>query len=147
MEQNDKGQIMHIIADLLAGFPNFLLYFSVSIVFVLAFKFVYIKLTPYDEWQLIKEEQNTAAAVALSGAFLGYCLAIAGAAKNSVSIIDFMVWGVVALLAQLIAFGIVRFILMPKVSERIENNEVPAGIVLAAVSVSVGVLNAACMTY
>ncbi|WP_024372716.1 DUF350 domain-containing protein [Vibrio natriegens] len=139
---------MHIIADLLAGFPNFLLYFSVSIVFVLAFKFVYIKLTPYDEWQLIKEEQNTAAAVALSGAFLGYCLAIAGAAKNSVSIIDFMVWGVVALLAQLIAFGIVRFILMPKVSERIENNEVPAGgIVLAAVSVSVGVLNAACMTY
>ncbi|WMN88199.1 DUF350 domain-containing protein [Vibrio parahaemolyticus] len=138
---------MHIIEDLLAGFPNFLLYFSVSIVFVLAFKFVYIKLTPYDEWQLIKEEQNTAAAVALSGAFLGYCLAIAGAAKNSVSIIDFMVWGVVALLAQLIAFGIVRFILMPKVSERIENNELPAGIVLAAVSISVGVLNAACMTY
>lgn len=138
---------MHIIADLLAGFPNFLLYFSVSIVFVLAFKFVYIKLTPYDEWHLIKEEQNTAAAVALSGAFLGYCLAISGAAKNSVSIINFMVWGVVALLAQLIAFGIVRFILMPKVSEQIENNELPAGIVLAAVSVSVGLLNAACMTY
>lgn len=138
---------MHIIADLLAGFPNFLLYFSVSIVFVLAFKFVYIKLTPYDEWHLIKEEQNTAAAVALSGAFIGYCLAIAGAAKNSVSIIDFMVWGVVALLAQLIAFGIVRFILLPKVTEQIENNELPAGIVLAAVSVSVGVLNAACMTY
>jgi putative membrane protein len=138
---------MHIIADLLAGFPYFLLYFSVSIVFVLAFKFVYIKLTPYDEWHLIKEEQNTAAAVALSGAFIGYCLAIAGAAKNSVSIIDFMVWGVVALLAQLIAFGIVRFILLPKVTEQIENNELPAGIVLAAVSVSVGVLNAACMTY
>ncbi|MDV6250675.1 DUF350 domain-containing protein [Vibrio sp. EA2] len=138
---------MHIIADLLAGFPYFLLYFSVSIVFVLAFKFVYIKLTPYDEWQLIKEEQNTAAAVALSGTFLGYCLAIAGAAKNSVSIVDFMVWGIVAMLAQLIAFGIVRFILMPKVSEQIENNELPAGIVLAAVSVSVGLLNAACMTY
>ncbi len=138
---------MHIIADLLAGFPYFLLYFSVSIMFVLAFKFVYIKLTPYDEWHLIKEEQNTAAAVALSGALVGYCLAIAGAASNSVSIIDFMLWGIVALLAQLIAFGIVRFILIPKVSERIENNELPAGIVLAAVSVSVGVLNAACMTY
>ncbi len=138
---------MDIIADLLAGFPYFLLYFSVSIVFVLAFKFVYIKLTPYDEWHLIKEEQNTAAAVALSGALVGYCLAIAGAASNSVSIIDFMLWGVVALFAQLIAFGIVRFILIPKVSERIENNELPAGIVLAAVSVSVGVLNAACMSY
>ncbi|WP_050939976.1 DUF350 domain-containing protein [Vibrio harveyi] len=138
---------MHMIADLLAGFPNFLLYFSVSIVFVLAFKFVYVRLTPYDEWHLIKEEKNTAAAVALSGAFLGYCLAIAGAATHSVNIVDFMVWGVVAMLAQIIAFGIVRFILLPKVSERIENDEVPAGIVLAAVSVSVGVLNAACMTY
>ncbi|WP_045488046.1 DUF350 domain-containing protein [Vibrio harveyi] len=138
---------MHMIADLLAGFPNFLLYFSVSIVFVLAFKFVYVRLTPYDEWHLIKEEKNTAAAVALSGAFLGYCLAIASAATNSVNIVDFMVWGVVAMLAQIIAFGIVRFILLPKVSERIENDEVPAGIVLAAVSVSVGVLNAACMTY
>lgn len=138
---------MYLIADLLAGFPNFLLYFSVSIVFVLAFKFVYIKLTPYDEWHLIKEEKNTAAAVALSGTFVGYCLAIAGAAKNSVNIVDFMVWGVVAMLAQIIAFGIVRFILLPKVSEHIENDEVPAGIVLAAVSVSVGVLNAACMTY
>ena len=37
---------MHMIADLLAGFPNFLLYFSVSIIFVLAFKFIYVKLTP-----------------------------------------------------------------------------------------------------
>lgn len=61
---------MHMIADLLAGFPNFLLYFSVSIIFVLAFKFIYVKLTPYDEWHLIKEKQNTAAAIALSGALL-----------------------------------------------------------------------------
>ncbi|MDF5356365.1 DUF350 domain-containing protein, partial [Vibrio parahaemolyticus] len=60
---------------------------------------------------------------------------------------DFMVWGVVAMLAQIIAFAIVRFILLPKVAERIEKDELPAGIVLAAVSVSVGVLNAACMTY
>lgn len=140
---------MHMIAGLLAGFPNFLLYFSVSIIFVLAFKFIYVKLTPYDEWHLIKEKQNTAAAIALSGgAFLGYCLAISGAAKNSVNIVDFMVWGgVVAMLAQIIAFAIVRFILLPKVAERIEKDELPAGIVLAAVSVSVGVLNAACMTY
>ncbi|MDW2150856.1 DUF350 domain-containing protein, partial [Vibrio sp. 378] len=82
-----------------------------------------------------------------SGAFLGYCIAISGAAKNSVNIVDFMVWGVVAMLAQIIAFAIVRFILLPRVTERIEKDELPAGIVLAAVSISVGMLNAACMTY
>ncbi|MBO0139513.1 DUF350 domain-containing protein, partial [Vibrio sp. Vb2736] len=79
--------------------------------------FIYVKLTPYDEWHLIKEKQNTAAAVALSGAFLGYCIGISGAAKNSVNIVDFMVWGVVAMLAQIIAFAIVRFILLPRVTE------------------------------
>ncbi|MDN3683584.1 DUF350 domain-containing protein [Vibrio sinaloensis] len=45
-----------------------------------------MRLTPYDEWTLIKEQQNTTAAIALSGAFLGYCLAIAGAAKKTQSV-------------------------------------------------------------
>lgn len=77
---------MSVLSGLLAGFTNFLLYFSLSIAFVLAFKFIYVRLTPYDEWKLIKEHSNTAAAIALSGAFLGYCIAISGAAKNAISI-------------------------------------------------------------
>ena len=53
----------------------------------------------------------------------------------------------VALVAQTLAFLIVRFVFMPKIVSRIENNEVSAGVILAAVSISVGMLNAACMTY
>ncbi|WP_159654261.1 DUF350 domain-containing protein [Vibrio atypicus] len=138
---------MEMLSGLLAGFPNFALYFGLSILFVLAFKFIYVRLTPYDEWQLIKDKQNTTAAIALSGAFLGYCLAIAGAAKNSVNLLDFAVWGLVAMVAQMMAFAIVRFVLVPKIAERVENDELPAGIVLATVSISIGVLNAACMSY
>ncbi len=138
---------MELLLNLLAGLPNFGLYFGTSIAFVLVFKYLYICITPYDDWKLIKEGNNVAAAVALSGAFIGYCIAIAGAAKNSVSLIDFAVWGVVAMFAQFLAFAIVRFILVPKISEHIENNEIPSGIVLASVSISIGILNAACMTY
>jgi len=138
---------MEMLSGLLAGFPNFALYFGLSILFVLAFKFIYVRLTPYDEWQLIKDKQNTTAAIALSGAFLGYCLAIAGAAKNSVNLLDFAVWGLMAMVAQMMAFAIVRFVLVPKIAERVENDELPAGIVLATVSISIGVLNAACMSY
>jgi putative membrane protein len=36
---------------------------------------------------------------------------------------------------------------MPKIAERINNNEVSAGIILGSMSVAVGMLNAACMTY
>ncbi|OAN10843.1 hypothetical protein A3K86_17775 [Photobacterium jeanii] len=138
---------MEVFSQSLAGLGAFLLYFSLSIVFLMLFKFVYVRFTPHDEWKLVKEQQNTAAAVALSGSVLGYSLAIAGAASNSVNLIDFAIWGVVALIAQLAAFYLVRFGFMPKVVERIEANEVPAGLLMAATSVSVGLLNAACMSY
>ncbi|PSW04363.1 DUF350 domain-containing protein [Photobacterium lipolyticum] len=138
---------MDVLANSLAGLGAFLLYFSLSLIFLLLFKFVYVRFTPHDEWKLVKDEKNISAAIALSGSIIGYCLAVAGAASNSVNLVDFAVWGVVALIAQLIAFVIIRFGFMPKIVERIEAGEVPAGIVMAATSVSVGLLNAACMTY
>lgn len=132
---------------LLESLGSFALYLGLSILFLMIFKFVYIRMTPYDEWKLVKEENNIAAALTLSGAFIGYSLAIASAASNSVSIIDFAVWGVIALIAQVIAFLIVRFGFMPKLVERIEKNEIPAGIVMGSMSIAIGLLNAACMTY
>ncbi|CAG21925.1 DUF350 domain-containing protein [Photobacterium profundum] len=138
---------MDVLANSLAGLGSFLLYFSMSLAFLMLFKFVYVRITPHDEWKLVKEDKNVAAAIALAGSIIGYSIAISGAASNSVNLIDFAVWGIVALLAQLIAFVIVRFGFMPKIVERIEAGEVPAGILMAATSVSVGLLNAACMTY
>ena len=66
---------------------------------------------------------------------------------NSASLVDFVVWGVVAIVAQVIAFLLLRFTFMPKIAERIINNEISAGTILAAISIAVGLLNAACMTY
>ncbi|MDN3681663.1 DUF350 domain-containing protein [Vibrio tapetis subsp. quintayensis] len=137
---------MDFITQSLGGLVDFAIYFATSIGFLLLFKFVYTRFTPYDEWSLVKEN-NMAAAVALSGSFVGYSISISGAAANSVNIIDFVLWGLIAFIAQLIAFALVRFLFLPKIVQRIENNEVSAGIVLASVSVSVGMLNAACMTY
>ncbi len=138
---------MPVLMSSLANVGNFLLYFAVSIVFLLIFKVIYVRFTPHDEWALVKEEKNVAAGVALAGSILGYSLAIAGAASNSVNIIDYAVWGVIALIAQIVAFYVVRLGIMPKISERIEQGELPAAILMASVSVSVGLLNAACMTY
>jgi putative membrane protein len=111
------------------------------------FKIIYAFITPHDEWKLVKEERSTAAAVGFGGALIGFAIALAGAAFNSQSLIDFVVWGGVALLAQCLAFLLLRFTFMPKIAERISNDEVSAGIMLASVSVAVGLLNAACMTY
>ncbi|KKC98836.1 MULTISPECIES: DUF350 domain-containing protein [Photobacterium] len=138
---------MDLLTQSLAGLGSFIIYFAISIVFLMLFKVIFVRITPYDEWKLVKEEKNTAAAITLSGSILGYALAISGAASNSVNFIDFSIWGVVALLAQMLAYVIVRVGFMPRIAERIEAGEIPAGLLMAATSVSVGLLNAACMTY
>ncbi|MEM0909824.1 MAG: DUF350 domain-containing protein [Pseudomonadota bacterium] len=133
--------------SLLTGVLNFALYFGISIVFLVIFKTLYTLATPHAEWELIKEQQNTAAATGFGGAIVGFAIALAGAVSNSTDLIDFAIWGVIALLAQILAFSIVRFIFMPKITARIESNEVSAGIVLGATNIAVGCINAACMTY
>lgn len=131
----------------LVGLGNFALYFAISLALLVVFKYLYALVTPHDEWKLIKDDKNVAAAIAFVGAIVGLALALASAATNSVSLIDFCIWGVVALIAQTVAFAIVRFVFMPKIVQRINDNEVSAGIILGGLSVAVGLLNAACMTY
>lgn len=138
---------MDSIIESLAGLSSFIMYFGFSIALLLVFKILYTWITPHDEWQLVKEQQNSSAALGLGGAIIGFALALAGAATHSVSILDYAIWALIALLAQLVAFALVRFVLMPKLLERIENNELSAGIVLAAMSIAVGLINAACMSY
>ena len=132
---------------LISSILNFTAYFSLALILLVVFKYVYAFVTPHDEWKLIKEDQNTAAAIGLGGAVLGFAIALSGAATNSVSLVDFITWGVIALIAQALAFAVVRFVFMPKIVGRIEAGEISAGIMLAATNVSVGLLNAACMTY
>jgi putative membrane protein len=138
---------MDTIMQSLAGLDNFALYFGLSIVFLFIFKLVYALVTPHDEWKLVKEEKNVAAAIGFGGAIIGFAIALGSAASNSVAVVDFAIWAVVAVVAQSLAFAILRFSFMPKIAERISNNEVSAGVMLASMSIAVGLLNAACMTY
>ena len=95
----------------------------------------------------VKEEKNVAAAIGFGGAIVGFAIALASAATHSVAIVDFIIWAVVAIIAQSLAFALLRFTFMPKIAQRINENEVSAGVMLASMSIAVGLLNAACMTY
>lgn len=138
---------MDTLIESIAGLGHFAAYFALSIALLFIFKLAYALVTPQDEWKLVKEDKNTAAAIGFGGAIVGFSIALAGAVSNSAFLLDFVIWGVVALIAQCLAFAILRFTFMPKIAERIDNNEISAGVMLAAMSVAVGLLNAACMTY
>lgn len=135
------------LAQSVSGLGNFAVYFILSIVLFFVFKILYTMVTPHNEWKLVKEQQNTAAAIGFGGAMIGFAIALAGAATHSEFFLDYFIWALVAMMAQIFAFFILRFTFMPLIAERIDNKEVSAGIILASVSISVGMINAACMSY
>lgn len=127
------------------GLIAFFSHIAAAFVLLAVFVVIYIRITPYREIALIRAG-NVAAAASLSGAVLGYCTALASAIANSVSLVDMCFWGVVALVIQLLAFGVAR-LLIPGIVSDIPDNKIASGIFLGALSLGLGMLNAACMTY
>ena len=136
---------MDFIKFSLSGFDEFLIYAGLSVAFIYLYMIVYLWLTPYSELKLIKDG-NVAAALSLSGSVLGFTFPLAAAIVHSVHLWDMMLWAVIAAVVQLLVYVAVRYTLL-NVVRRIPDGQVATGIVLAAISLSAGILNAACMTY
>lgn len=129
----------------LTGLPAFLSYFATAIGLLAVFLLAYLWITPYREISLIREG-NTAAAASLSGAMIGFVLPLSSAIVHSVSLLDMAVWGLIALIIQLLAYLIAR-LLLPNLARDIPTGQIASGVFLAALSLAIGLLNAACMTY
>ncbi len=126
-------------------FDDFLIFFVIAIALLAAFTWIYVKVTPYKEIELIRAG-NTAAAISLSGAMLGFALPLASTVANAVNLIDLLLFAVLAAVVQLVVFVFVRM-LMPGLSGAIVDGEVAPATFLAAASISVGLLNAAALVY
>lgn len=127
------------------GLIAFASHFASALAFLFVFIAVYIRITPYKEIALIREG-NTAAAASLSGAVLGYCIALASSVAHSVDLLDMLVWGSIALFVQLLAFFATR-LMLPDLIKDVPENKLASGIFLGAISLGMGILNAACQSY
>jgi putative membrane protein len=128
----------------LNGLLPFLSYFVPALILVLCFGVVYSRLTPHNEFGLIKAG-NSSAAIAFGGSLVGFVLPLCTAIVHAVSILDFLIWGLIALFVQLLTFTVVR-LFIPGLSQRIVDNQVAAAIFVALSSIAIGLVNAACMT-
>jgi putative membrane protein len=127
------------------GATAFLIAFAAAGVFTIAFKLIYQWVTPYHEQTLIRQG-NTAAAISLGGALIGYVLPLASALSHTVSLREFAAWALLAAVIQILAFVIVSRVAFRKLAERIEAGEIAGAVYLASISICIGLLNAACMT-
>jgi len=130
-----------VLQSFLTGFPVLLLHFAVTLVMLGTGVFFYHLVTPYHEFRLIRAG-NTAAAVSISGAILGLALPLAVCMATSVNVWDIVIWGVVTLLIQLLAYR-VGDALVRDLPTRIESGEIGAAILVVAIKLAVAFINAA----
>jgi putative membrane protein len=74
-------------------------------------------------------------------------LPLASAVVHSVNPWDMALWAAIALAVQIVVYLAVRLALPDVVVRHIPEGKVSAGVLLGAVSLAAGILNAACMTY
>jgi putative membrane protein len=127
----------------LSSLPAFASFFLTAVVLLAVFLGLYVFVTPYSELRLIGEG-NTAAAVSLGGAVIGFALPIAVAVAISHNLYAMFGWGVVACVVQLLTFSAARLAL-PTINHNIPQGKLASGIFLASLSIGVGILNAGCI--
>jgi putative membrane protein len=123
--------------------PAFASFFATAIGLLVAFALLYDLITPYSELTLIREG-NTAAAITLGGAIVGFALPIAVSVAVSHNLYAMIGWAVVAGAVQLMVYVAARLAL-PKINESIPQGKIASGVFLASLSIGVGILNAGCI--
>lgn len=129
------------IGAFVEAFPRFLLWTTSAGVMLLVASTIYVLLTPWKELALVKGG-NASAGLALAGAIAGLAIPIASTLASSVSLLDLLIWGVIALLLQLIVYRLVDVVLRD-IPQRIEQDQAGAAIVLIAAKLSSALILAA----
>ncbi len=135
-----------MIADLLplSNLLNFFSHFIVMLLLTLLFIFIYIRITPHKEFELIKAG-NVAAALSLTGAMIGFVLPVGMVISRSMFVLEAVIWGSIAMLVQLIAFILVN-LLIRDLPSQITANNVAVGVFFGGSAIAIGIINAACMS-
>lgn len=134
------------ILQSLTTLPSYLLFVAVMLGFLLLFIMAYTAVTPYRDLALIRQG-NMTAALTLGGAMIGFALPLMSVASHTSSVVDLTVWGVIALVSQLLAYAIGSRILLPDFRAGVESDRTAYGVLLGSLSIAVGLLNYGSLTY
>lgn len=137
-------------AEILAYFPstflNFLIAFSLGMVFWVAGLVIVSLITPHKELDLLRAG-NLPCALALGGKAIGMVLPIAAVARSAAGPLDQIIWCVVAVAVQLVVHLVLTTLLEGRLREEIEADEVGgAAVFIAFMQVGAGILNNAVMS-
>lgn len=116
-------------------------YLGTALLLLAVFAFLYTKVTPYDDFALIGKN-NAAAAIILGAAVLGMAFPLLSAVYFTHSYLEMAKWAAITGLVQIAIFSCLR-----RYAGSIAQGHVAPAILLAFISVAVGMLNAVCISY
>jgi len=135
---------MDVILDTLrAGLPVLILQFAVTLALLAVGVVVYMAITPFHEMRLVRQG-NTAAGVVLAGTIVSLAIPLAATLATSAYTLDILIWGLVAVIVQLLAFA-VGSALIRGLRGMIEAGNAAAAWVLVGMQLAVALLNAGAM--
>lgn len=130
--------------DILSSLSYYLLHLLTGFAMLGIFISAYTRLTPFDEMDLINKGVS-AAALSFGGAIIGFALPIASSILHSNSYLQFVIWGLTAMVVQMLSYLVVsRFI--PHLEKALEADNIAVGMLTGAIAVGVGLINAGCMS-
>lgn len=132
------------MATLPIALLNTLLFLSVSFGLVVAFTLLYVRITPYDELELIRKD-NQAAAFALSGAVIGFVIMLGAIVRQSHMITEMLLWAAIGTALQLVLWWVLHF-WIGGLEKRMAQGDTASGITLGGFSIAIGIVNASCLT-
>ena len=126
---------------MLAAIIAFLTYFLAATGLLALFVLIYVRITPYNDFDLISHD-NSAAAVALAGAVFGFTLPLVACIYYTQSLLEMVLWSAITCAIQLVVFTMLR-----RQARRIEEGHVSSAIMVATFSIAAGLLSAVCISH
>jgi putative membrane protein len=132
-----------ILGTLQEGLPVLVAQFALTLALLAVGVAVYMAITPFHEMRLVRAG-NVAAGVVLAGAVVSLAIPLAATLATSRFTLDILIWGLVALVLQLMAF-VIATLLIRGLRGMIEAGNLAAAWLLVGVQIAVALLNAGAM--
>lgn len=126
---------------MLTAVTAFLTYFLSATGLLALFVLIYVRITPYNDFDLIAHD-NSAAAVALAGAVIGFTLPLVACVYYTQSLLEMVIWSAITCLIQVLVFAVLR-----RQAHKIAEGHVSSAILVATFSVAVGLLSAVSISH
>ena len=132
-----------IFSTLSTGLPVLLLQFALALGLLALAAAVYVAITPFHEIALARAG-NPAAGLVFAGTLIALAIPLAATLATSLVTLDILIWGLVALVIQLLAFAAATA-LVRDLRALIEAGNVAAACVLVGIQLAVALVNAGAM--